>query len=344
MHELGRRLAEEGVLTPDQLTDYLSRASLTGEPLDRLVLKDGLLREEALLERLGELAGMPFRSMSHYRIDQAVAARLPSRAAIKYRVMPVAADSGSVTLAAAQVPAREVVDSLRLPLGGQVHFVLAPESEVNRSIKHFYGLGADSLEEMIQTAVATSEVQETDLTEEGTDPGVLKFVNQLIAEAIRMEATDVHIEPFENRLRVRYRIDGVLQVIPVPKGVEKLQKAIASAIKIMAQLNIAERRKPHDGRIKVKLGNDEFDLRVSILPTRYGETIDLRILNRSSMFIDLEHLGLKSHQIPIIESVSSLPHGIVLITGPTGSGTIRTLCWWARSGTPRRPRSPCRRR
>ncbi len=324
MGELGLRLVNDGILHAEQLSDYLSRATLTGEPLDRLVLKDGLLTESQLLERLGELAGMPFRSMSHFRIDQATAGRLPSRAAIKYRVMPVAADSVSVTLAAPQVPAREVVDSLRLLLGGQVYFVLAPEAEVSRSIKHFYGLGADSLESMIQTAVAT-EVQETDLTQEGTDPGVLTFVNQLIAEAIRMEATDVHIEPFENRLRIRYRIDGVLQVIPVPKGIEKLQKAIASAIKIMAQLNIAERRKPHDGRIKVRLGDGEFDLRVSILPTRYGETIDLRILNRSSMFIDLEHLGLKPHQIPIIESVSALPHGIVLITGPTGSGKTTTL-------------------
>jgi len=324
MGELGLRLVADGILLSEQLSDYLSRSTLTGETLDRLVFKDGLLTETQLLERLGELAGMPFRTLSHFRIDQAVAARLPSRAAIKYRVMPVDADSGSVTLAASRVPSREVVDSLRLLLGGQVHFMLAPESEVSRSIKHFYGLGADSLEEMIQTASAT-EVQETDLTEEGTDPGVLKFVNQLIAEAIRMEATDVHIEPFENRMRIRYRIDGVLQVIPVPKGIEKLQKAIASAIKIMAQLNIAERRKPHDGRIKVRLGGDEFDLRVSILPTRYGETIDLRILNRSSMFIDLEHLGLKAHQIPIIESVSALPHGIVLITGPTGSGKTTTL-------------------
>ncbi|MFO7536098.1 MAG: GspE/PulE family protein [Kiritimatiellia bacterium] len=324
MGELGHRLVKGGLLHADQLSDYLSRSTLTGEPLDRLLLKDRVLAEELLLPHLAEVAGLPFHPLAHYKIDQTIAARLPSKAALKYKVLPVAADSGSVTLAASQVPSREVVDSLRLLLGGQVHFVLCLEAEVTRSLKHFYGLGAEALDDMIQTA-ALAEVQETDLTEEGTDPGVLKFVNQLIAEAIRMEATDVHIEPFENRLRVRYRIDGVLQVIPVPKGIERLQKAIASAIKIMAQLNIAERRKPHDGRIKVRLGDGEYDLRVSILPTRYGETIDLRILNRSSMFIDLEHLGLKSHQIPIIESLSALPHGIVLITGPTGSGKTTTL-------------------
>ncbi len=324
MGELGHRLVTEGLLQADQLADYLSRSTLTGDSLDRLLLKDGVLTEAVLLPRLGEVAGIPFKTLAHYRVDPSITGRLPSRAAIKYKVVPISADSGSVTLATARVPSREVVDSLRLLLGGQVHFVLCVDAEVSRSLKHYYGLGADSLDEMIQTASATA-VQETDLTEEGTDPGVLRFVNQLIAEAIRMEATDVHIEPFENRMRVRYRIDGVLQVIPVPKGIERLQKAIASAIKIMSQLNIAERRKPHDGRIKVRLGDNEFDLRVSILPTRYGETIDLRILNRSSMFIDLEHLGLKSHQIPIIESLSALPHGIVLITGPTGSGKTTTL-------------------
>ncbi len=324
MGELGHRLVADGLLESGQLSDYLSRSTLTGEPLDRLLLKDGVVPEQELLSRLAEVVGMPFGSMAQFKIDQATAARLPSRAALKYKVVPVAADSSSVTLATSMAPAREVVDSLRLLLGGQVHFVLCPEAEVSRSLKHFYGLGADSLDEMIQSAV-TTEIQETNLTEEGTDPGVLRFVNQLIAEAIRMDATDVHIEPFESRMRVRYRIDGVLQVIPIPKGIEKLQKAIASAIKIMAQLNIAERRKPHDGRIKVRLGDNEFDLRVSILPTRYGETIDLRILNRNSMFIDLEHLGLKKHQTPIIESLSALPHGIVLITGPTGSGKTTTL-------------------
>ncbi len=324
MGELGHRLVADGVIEASQLSDYLSRSTLTGEPLDRLLLKDGVVAESVLLPRLADVVGIPCASMSHYKVDHATTARLPSRAALKYKVVPVAADTSSVTLATSVAPGREMVDSLRLLLGGQIYFVLCPEAEVTRSIKHFYGLGAEALDEMISSA-ATNEIQETDLTEEGTDPGVLRFVNQLIAEAIRMDATDVHIEPFESRMRVRYRIDGVLQVIPVPKGIEKLQKAIASAIKIMAQLNIAERRKPHDGRIKVRLGDSEFDLRVSILPTRYGETIDLRILNRNSMFIDLEHLGLKGHQIPIIESLSALPHGIVLITGPTGSGKTTTL-------------------
>jgi len=324
MAELGRMLVDEGILTPQALSDYLSRASLTGEPLDRLLLKDEVVSEPEILQRLSTLTNIPFRALSEYRPEPVLVKRLPARAALKYRVLPVAADATSLTLAVGRVPPRETADSLRLLLGLPVRFVLCSEAELVRSIKHFYGLGADALDGMIQTAVAP-EVQETDLSEEGTDPGVLRFVNQLIAEAIRMEATDVHIEPFENKLRVRYRIDGVLQNIPVPQGVEKVQKAIVSAIKILAQLNIAERRKPHDGRIKVRLGDEEFDLRVSILPTRFGETVDLRILNRKSMFIDLEHLGLKPSQRPIVEALAALPHGIILITGPTGSGKTTTL-------------------
>ncbi len=324
MAELGRVLAEEGIISSQALSDYLSRSSLTGEPLDRLLLKERVVTEEEILQRLAVLTGISFRSLSEYRPDSALVNRVPARAALKYRVLPVAADATSMTLAVGQVPTRETADSLRLLLGVPIRFILCSEAELVRSIKHFYGLGAEALDGMIRTAVAP-EVQETDLSEDGTDPGVLRFVNQLIAEAIRMEATDVHIEPFENKLRVRYRVDGVLQNIPVPQGVEKVQKAIVSAIKILAQLNIAERRKPHDGRIKVRLGEEEFDLRVSILPTRFGETVDLRILNRKSMFIDLEHLGLKPSQMPIVESLAALPHGIILITGPTGSGKTTTL-------------------
>jgi type II secretory ATPase GspE/PulE/Tfp pilus assembly ATPase PilB-like protein len=154
---------------------------------------------------------------------------------------------------------------------------------------------------------------------------MIRFVNQIISEAIRRNATDIHLEPFESHLRLRYRIDGIMQEIPLPKGIQKFRKAVASCVKIMAELDIAERRKPHDGRIKVRSGNEEFDLRVSILPTRYGETVNMRILNRSAMFIDLQHLGLGEDQRPVIEALSSLPHGVILITGPTGSGKTTTL-------------------
>jgi type II secretory ATPase GspE/PulE/Tfp pilus assembly ATPase PilB-like protein len=326
MSELGYRLVGEGRLASGQLSELVSRAALTGESLADILIGEGFEKEEAVLKTLSVLSGIPFEPLSHVRIDAASVGRLPARAALRYRVMPVASDSGSVTLAASRVPTREVFDGLRLLLGCDVRFVLCPEVDLAQSLKHFYGLGADTLDPVIETARRGGpEQEEMDLSQDATDPGVVRFVNQLIAEAIRMDATDIHIEPFESRMRLRYRIDGVLQNIPVPKGVEKLQRSIVSAIKIMAQLNIAERRKPHDGRIKVRMGNEEFDLRVSILPTRFGETVDLRLLNRSSMFIDLGHLGLKSYQLPTIESLASLPHGIVLITGPTGSGKTTTL-------------------
>jgi type II secretory ATPase GspE/PulE/Tfp pilus assembly ATPase PilB-like protein len=165
----------------------------------------------------------------------------------------------------------------------------------------------------------------TDVTAVTADTGMVKFINLIIAEAIRMDATDIHIEPFETTVRLRYRIDGLLQEIPLPKNVGRIRRAVSSTVKVMANMDIAERRKPHDGRIKVKTGSHEYDLRVSVLPTNYGETVNMRILNRSSMLIDLEKLGLTEHLMPKIRRLTEVPHGVVLLTGPTGSGKTTTL-------------------
>jgi type II secretory ATPase GspE/PulE/Tfp pilus assembly ATPase PilB-like protein len=154
---------------------------------------------------------------------------------------------------------------------------------------------------------------------------MVRFINLIIAEAIRMDATDIHIEPFENALRLRYRVDGILQLIPLPKGVEKLRNSVSSAVKIMAAMDIAEHRKPHDGRIKVRCGVNDYDLRVSVLPTGWGETCCLRILNRGTTKIDLDKLGLSPYQLPKIAKLTELPHGVILMTGPTGSGKTTTL-------------------
>ncbi|MBN2301220.1 MAG: type II/IV secretion system protein, partial [Lentisphaerae bacterium] len=203
--------------------------------------------------------------------------------------------------------------------------ILCTEQDITKSIKHFYGLGAETIDSIVDTKADETDMRSTDVSVESADEGVVKFVNQIIFDAIRMNATDIHIEPFDNALRLRYRIDGILQNIPIPQGVAKLRKAISSCVKIMADMNIAERRKPHDGRINVRSGEDEFDLRVSILPTGHGETVNMRILNRKTMFIDLEHLGLAQDQMPHIKHLSSLPHGVILLTGPTGSGKTTTL-------------------
>jgi type II secretory ATPase GspE/PulE/Tfp pilus assembly ATPase PilB-like protein len=327
MVELSQALVERGLLDRAQIDELNSRRALTSESLDRLITKESLVDEVELLTILAELTNIPFHRIGEYRIDQSVIQRVQARTAIRYEVMPVKVEGGVITLATARIPTLSAADGLRMLLDMALEWVLCTDQDITTTIKHFYGLGAETIDTLVADLPESAqlEISGTDLLEENTDEGVVKFVNQVISEAIRMSATDIHIEPFEGKLRLRYRIDGLLQEIPVPKGIAHLRRAIASCVKIMADLNIAERRKPHDGRIKVRYGNEEFDLRVSVLPTPFGETVNMRLLNRKTMFIDLAHLGLTQDQMPAIEYFSSLPHGVVLLTGPTGSGKTTTL-------------------
>jgi type II secretory ATPase GspE/PulE/Tfp pilus assembly ATPase PilB-like protein len=327
MVELSQALVERGFLSREQIDELNSRRALTGESLDRLILKESLVDEVDVLKILSDLTNIPQRHIGEYKIDADTVQRVQARTAIRYEVMPVKVDGGVITLATSRVPSLSATDGLRMLLDMALDWVLCTDQDITKTIKHFYGLGAETIDTLVSDLPDATqlEISGTDLLEENTDEGVVKFVNQVISEAIRMSATDIHIEPFEGKLRLRYRIDGLLQEIPVPKGVAHLRRAIASCVKIMADLNIAERRKPHDGRIKVRFGNEDFDLRVSVLPTPFGETVNMRLLNRKTMFIDLEHLGLTHDQMPAIEYFSSLPHGVILLTGPTGSGKTTTL-------------------
>jgi type II secretory ATPase GspE/PulE/Tfp pilus assembly ATPase PilB-like protein len=327
MLELGLRLVEKNLITRAQIEELAARRALTGEPLDRMIVRESVVPESDVMATLSELTHIPFKHVAEFTIEPDAVQKVQARVALRYKIMPLEVRGGTLLLAIAEVPTLATSDSLRMLVNMAIEWVLCTEGDISQSIKHFYGLGAEALDTLIEDAGGKEiDIQGTDVaTAESADAGVIRFVNQIISEAIRMNATDIHIEPFENKLRLRYRIDGMLQDIPVPKGVERLRKAVVSCVKIMADLNIAERRKPHDGRINVRFGRDEFDLRVSILPTAYGETIDLRILNRKSMFIDLEHLGLTDTQMAPIRHLSTLPHGVVLLTGPTGSGKTTTL-------------------
>ena len=327
MLEMGKFLEERGLVTRSQIEDANSRRALTGENQDRLLIKDGVCKEKDILEALSAVSGFPFRQIAEFTIREEVVAKVQPRVALRYNIMPLEIDGSTVTLAIDRIPALTTVDSLRMLMDMAIQWVLCTETDITKTIKHFYGLGAETIDSIVTETHDGEqiEIQGRDISVESADEGVVKFVNQIIAEAIRMGATDVHIEPFENSLNLRYRVDGILQPIPVPKAVVHLRKAIASCVKIMAEMDIAEKRKPHDGRIKVRSGSDEFDLRVSVLPTHYGETVNMRILNRASMFIDLQHLGLTEHQMPAINYLGALPHGVVLLTGPTGSGKTTTL-------------------
>ena len=324
--EVTQKLVDRGLLTLDKLGDVQGRAAVTLQGVDRLLVQEAIVNETDLLKAFSEASGIPFHNIGDFRIEQEAIDKVTAKVALRHRIVPLTFQDGILRLAVSRVPNLTTVDGLRMVLDAGIEFVLCPESDVSMSLTHFYGLGAETIDQLIAEAEAMPQDEEDDdIAVQTQETGMVRFINLIIAEAIRMDCTDIHIEPFENTLRLRYRIDGILQEIPLPKGVEKLRNAVSSAVKIMAAMDIAEHRKPHDGRIKVRCGNSDYDLRVSVLPTGWGETCCLRILSRGTIKIDLDTLGLSPYQLPKIAKLTQLPHGVILMTGPTGSGKTTTL-------------------
>jgi len=324
--EVTQKLVDRGLLTLDKLGDIQGRAAVTLQGVDRLLVQEAIVNETDLLKAFSEASGIPFHNIGDFRIEQEAIEKVTAKVALRHRIVPLTFQDGILKLAVSRVPNLTTVDGLRMVLDAGIEFVLCPESDVSMSLTHFYGLGAETIDQLIAEAEAMPQDEEDDdIAVQTQETGMVRFINLIIAEAIRMDCTDIHIEPFENTLRLRYRIDGILQEIPLPKGVEKLRNAVSSAVKIMAAMDIAEHRKPHDGRIKVRCGNSDYDLRVSVLPTGWGETCCLRILSRGTIKIDLDTLGLSPYQLPKIAKLTELPHGVILMTGPTGSGKTTTL-------------------
>lgn len=324
--EVSQHLVDRGLLTPDKLSELQNRAALTLQGIDRLLIQEDIVKEADLLQAFADICGIPFHTIGDFKIEQEAIEKVSAKVALRHRIVPLTFQNGILLLAASRIPTLTTVDGLRMVLDAGIEFVLCPESDIAMSLTHFYGLGAETIDQLIAEAEAMPQLEENeDINVQTQETGMVRFINLIIAEAIRMDCTDIHIEPFEDTLRLRYRIDGILQEIPLPKGVERLRNAVSSSVKIMANMDIAEHRKPHDGRIKVRCGSNDFDLRVSVLPTGWGETCCLRILNRGTVKIDLDTLGLSPFQLPKIAKLTELPHGVILMTGPTGSGKTTTL-------------------
>ncbi len=330
--DIGTILLNQGILNRDQLAMARRRAARQKIALARAITDLNLASEEETYRALAELHGLEFVEPEKLTVDRSVRDMAPIKLVLHYRFVPIRFDGGVLTLAFSEPPPLSEMGNLRLLLGHRIRVALATPSGIHAFIKRNYGLGAETIQHLRQ-----EEDQYTDLREEITfdvetpdEPGELdasisRFVNQILMEALRLEATDIHIEPYVTRIRLRYRIDGVLQDIPVPPGLRQLYPAIISRLKVMAGLNITEKRVPHDGRISMKTGTEEYDLRVSIIPTTFGEGVCLRILGRETMFLDLEQLGMEPEQQRIVEELTRLPQGMVLLTGPTGSGKTTTL-------------------
>jgi type II secretory ATPase GspE/PulE/Tfp pilus assembly ATPase PilB-like protein len=320
-------LVERRHLTENQARELWERSELLSERFDRLLVAENAVPEEILLHTLADVTSIPLVSLSDYTIDPETVRRLPARLALRYHIIPVMAREEYLMIAADRLPDLADEDNLRLLLGMAIRWVLCRSQDVTESIKYFYGLGADILETELpgSSEQGAAGIDVGDALADSRLPSLTKFVMQIIHDAIQMNATDVHFDPTERSEHLRYRVDGVLYTIPLPEGVARYRKAISTCVKVMAQLDISDRRLPQDGRIKVAFGKDTFDVRVSVLPSQFGESMNLRILNRRSAFLPLQDIGFRLPQLPMIESLIRRDHGIVLITGPTGSGKTTTL-------------------
>ena len=324
-------LVELELLTPEQAEEGRERRRRTGVSPEHAIAGLGFVPEERLYRALAEFLGLRYIAVSTHLIDKDLIRQVPARFVTHYNFMPVDVRDGILCVALCDPQDTHLLDELRLVLKRRVEPVVSSPSEIAKAITQHYGIGAETVEKMLSEAesegrtVVLDEHPAEDLGDASLDPSMIKFVNQIMVEAIRNGATDVHIEPFEREMRVRYRIDGVLHQASIPSTVREFHSSIVSRVKIMADLDIAEKRLPQDGKIRVNLGADEYDLRVSILPTPHGETVNIRILSRSSMFLSLEKLGFSKRDLDLFEKLIDRPHGIILVTGPTGSGKTTTL-------------------
>ena len=330
--QIGDILVEKKLVTPEELQRALAEQEKTGEFLGSTLVRMGCISEEQLLQSLSEQLNIPFVNLEQITIDPAVIKRVPARLVEHYKVMPIQWERDVLTIALSNLHRYTwALEDIGLHLGCEVRAVLACRDQVTDAIRKYYGVGADTIEKILaqqqgalaEPAVALDEKAE-DIERRAEDASVIKLVDQILQEAIQQRATDIHIEPDRDELAVRYRVDGILYDTRVSPDIKYLYSAIVSRIKIMARLDIAERRVPQDGRIKIRVGPRELDLRISILPSVYGEHVVIRILP-SEMLFDLEQLGLLPEDLATLQRIIREPHGMILVTGPTGSGKTTTL-------------------
>ena len=328
--KLGELLLRKGVITRENLEQALREQEAKGGFIGQILVRLGMVKEEQMLPVLSEQLGIPYVVVKEREIPRSVIEKVPAKFATHYKLLPLSFEENVLSLAVTDPLDVQMLDDLRILLGCEVKAVLGGEKDILDAIRRYYGLGAGTLEAMMdlgqkgKQSSAQATLEKENIADLAEDASVVKFVNQIFFQAVQDRATDIHIEPYENDLRIRFRIDGVLHDIHFPPTIKNFQSAITSRIKIMANLDIAERRLPQDGRIKVKVEDQELDLRVSILPTPFGESVDVRLLSTNILF-GFENLGLAKRDRSILESVIHKPHGIVFITGPTGSGKTTTL-------------------
>lgn len=328
---LGDMLVKANLISEEQLKKALAQQESQGGRLGSNLVKLGFISEDDITSFLSKQYGVPSINLSHFEIDTAVIKLIPAEIAQKHMVVPINRTGTVLTVAMADPSNIFTIDDIKFMTGFKVEPVVAAESSIKSAINKYYdsaGLVQDLMKdfddrEVSAVADAEDQVNVAELEKATEDAPVVKLVNLILTDAIKKGASDIHVEPYEKNFRVRYRIDGVMYEVMQPPM--KLRAAITSRLKIMSQLDIAERRLPQDGRIKIKMGPREMDFRVSTLPTIFGEKVVLRLLDKSNLQLDMARLGFEPKAQEDFEKAILSPYGMVLVTGPTGSGKTTTL-------------------
>jgi type II secretion system protein E len=324
-------LAKSELATPAQFDEYNKawRVAVESGSQDSLlgfICHERGISEESFLQQLAKTLSWPYLELNKMDPQPESRNKISTKVAFQYFALPVKFENGVLQVAVSNPFDSAMLSAVQFDAHGPVQFALAPKVEIEKSLKKYYGIGAETLDEMSKDEPLELLISEDkEITEGDQEASVIKFVNQIIWEAFKDRATDIHFEPAEDELRIRYRIDGILHQTPMPPQLKRYQASLISRIKVMSGMNIAEKRLPQDGRINVRIKGEEIDIRVSTVPTVYGESVSLRLLTRGKIFFSMEKLGFSPLEETAIREIIVKPHGIMLVTGPTGSGKSTSL-------------------
>jgi type II secretion system protein E len=317
-------------ISPEQFGEWrkawqIAADSGSAESLLAFLCRERGLAEDVFLQALSKHLNWPYLDLGKLTVPSEVRNRITTKVAFQHTVLPTAAENGTLQVVVSNPFDTAMINAVRFDARGSVEFALAPKLEIEKALKKYYGVGAETLDELQKDDEPMELLVDKEITEGDQEASVIKFVNQVIWEAFKDRATDIHFEPQEDELRIRYRIDGILHQTPMPPQLKRYQAALISRIKVMSGMNISEKRLPQDGRINVRIKGEELDIRVSTVPTVYGESVSLRLLTRGKIFLSLDKLGFLPEEESAIREIIIKPHGIFLVTGPTGSGKSTSL-------------------
>jgi general secretion pathway protein E len=329
--QLAQRLVKQGFAAEADLARIAeAQAAAPSKPLHEILIEQGFAKEEHVLAALAEEFGMELVDLANVTVAPETLKAMPLKLVHRRTLMPLTRENGTLRVAIGNPFDVYALDELQTLTGLQIQPVLASPREIARLIKTHFGVGGETVTAMVQERgdvelLEDLEADDSELAKQAQEASVVKLVNEILTEAVSERASDIHVEPEEGALRIRYRIDGLLQIQRLPPEINRFQSAIISRIKIMSRLNIAEKRLPQDGRIKMRVHGHEIDVRVSIIPMTHGEGICMRLLDKTRMVFNLANVGMLPDTYKLFKKLLDLPHGIILVTGPTGSGKTTTL-------------------